>query len=316
MWYEDDPTIINANLIENLDSDIDFDHQYLEPIKPSQRFFSRNFLIEKKRSYGIAGIAFHSYKNDLWSTYNFLGYNYYNGMVLELKFEPWNEWDSNAIAVNLMGSKLGYIRANNTEDVGNIMKFSKGYIAEFNNLGCPGLEHVDIYFLQEFKDKITLPYQTDLFLIASCSPVHYKKFIKGNIGHVISFEFDFEKGKLALVTDMNSILGYISDSFIEHQCLKTHIIGYMEDAKYSFKLKEIELKLRLLMEKSYINKNYLKSYQALSKYFGHFYDAGTYCISLSDLVKTAPRKTSRDISAYEPLVKYLKEYHAIQLIIE
>ena len=143
-----------------------------------------------------------------------------------------------------MGSKLGYIRANNTEDVGNIMKFSKGYIAEFNNLGCPGLEHVDIYFLQEFKDKITLPYQTDLFLIASCSPVHYKKFIKGNICHAISFELDFEKGKLALVTDMNPILGYISDSFIEHQCLKTHIIGYMEDAKYSFKLKKIELKCK------------------------------------------------------------------------
>jgi len=315
MWYEDDPTIINANLIENLDSGIDFEHQYLEPIKPSQRFFNRNFLIEKKRSYGIAGIAFHSYKNDLWSTYNYLGYDYYNGMDLELKFEPWNEWDSNAIAVNLMGSKLGYIRANDTEDVGNIMKYSKGYIAEFNNLGCPGLEHVDIYFLQEFKDKMTLPYQTDIVLTASCSSAQYKKIVKGNIGHSISFEFAFEKGKLALLTDMNSILGYISDSFIEHQCLKTHIIGYIDNARYSIKLKTIEVKLRLLMEKSVINKNYQRSYEALEKYFNSFYDADTYCIPLADLVKIVPRK-SRSRSAYEPLVKYLKEYHAIQLIIE
>ena len=43
-----------------------------------------------------------------------------------------------------------------------------------------------------------------------------------------------------------------------------------------------------------------------------FYDAGTYSISLADLVKVLPRKT-RSFSAYEPLVKYLKEYHAITL---
>ena len=69
------------------------------------------------------------------------------------------------------------------------------------------------------------------------------------------------------------------------------------------------------MNKSVINKNYLKSYMSLEKFFGSFYDAGTYSIPLADLIKVAPRK-SRSISAYEPLVKYLKEYHAIQLIIE
>ncbi len=315
MWYEEDPKIINANLIENLDSGINFEHQYLEPVSPSKRFFYRDFLIEKKRSYGIAGIAYHSYKDDLWITYNNFGTKYYNGMPLDLEFEPWNEWDSNAIAVNLLGSKLGYIRANDTEDVGNIIKYSKGYIAEFNNLGCPGLEHVDIYFLQEFKDKMTLPYQTDLVLTASCSSAQYEKFVKGNIGHSISFEFAFEKEEMALLTDMNSILGYIKDPFIEHQCLKTHIIGFIEDAKYSVKQKTMEIKLRLLMEKSVINSNYLRSYQALEKYFKSFYDADTYCIPLADLVKVVPRK-SRSISAYDPLVKYLKEYHAIQLIIE
>ena len=62
-----------------------------------------------------------------------------------------------------------------------------------------------------------------------------------------------------------------------------------------------------------IYKNYLNSYQTLSKHFNQFSDAGTYHISLSDLVKVLPRKSSRSISTYAPLVKYLKEYHAITL---
>jgi hypothetical protein len=314
MWYEKDPSIINASLIEDLNSEIVFEHQYLEPIKPSNRMFCRDFLIEKKRSYEISGIAFHSYKNDLFTTYNNFGIDYYNGSYLDLKFEPWNEYDSNAIAI-YMGTKLGYIRRYDTEEVGNIMKYSKGYIAEFNNLGCPGLEHADIHFLQEFKDKFTLPYQTDLVLTSPCSSSRYKNFIKGNIGHVVSFDYDFENGMLALLTDMNSIIGYIVDSFIEKQYLKTQMIGFIEDAKYSVKQKTLRIKLRLLMDKSVVNKNYLKSFEALKRFFGTLNDAGTYTISLTDLVKVVPRK-SRSISAYEPLVKYLKEYHAINLKIE
>ena len=66
------------------------------------------------------------------------------------------------------------------------------------------------------------------------------------------------------------------------------------------------------MKKSVINKIYLESFKSLENHFGSFYDAGTYSITLADLVKIVPRK-SRSISAYEPLIKYLKEYHAITL---
>jgi hypothetical protein len=69
------------------------------------------------------------------------------------------------------------------------------------------------------------------------------------------------------------------------------------------------------MDKSVVNKNYLKSFDALKRFFGTLNDAGKYTISFTDLVKVVPRK-SRSISAYEPLVKYLKEYHAINLKIE
>ena len=313
MWYQEDPRIINAKVIENFDYGIIFNHRYLSPIMPSKRTVKRDFLIEKKRSFGIAGIDFHSYKDELWNSNSSL--KRYNGKVVCLEFEPWNEYDQDAIAVYLYGSKLGYIPRHQTEDVHDIITYSKRYIATFDR-SIIGYEGVIITFLQEFKDETTLPYQTDLVLTASCAPSVYKKFIKGNIGHTVTFAYSYEKKKMAMLTDMNSTLGYIDDSFIERQNQKTPIIGFEEDAKYDEDTRVAEVKLRLLMEKSVISKNYLKSYQALSKHFGQFYDAGVYCISLSDLVKVAPRKSSRSISAYEPLVKYLKEYHAIQLIIE
>lgn len=314
MWYQKNPKIINARNIENRDYGIVFKHIYKGCVMPSERTVKRDFLIEKKRTYDIAGIAFHSYKDDLWIAYNNSGIKHYNGMSLDLEFEPWNEYDSNAIAVKLLGSKLGYIHQYDTEDVGNIMTFSKCYSATFN-CSCMGLEKVVITFLQEFKDETTLPYQTDIVLSTTCAPSVFEKFIKGNIGHIVSFVYSYEKEKIAMLTDMDSTLGYIEDSFIEHQNLKTTIIGFVEDAIYDENKRTVEVKLRLLMDKSVVNKNYLKSFEALKRFFGTLNDAGTYTISFTDLVKVVPRK-SRSISAYEPLVKYLKEFHAINLKIE
>ncbi len=114
---------------------------------------------------------------------------------------------------------------------------------------------------------------------------------------------------------MQSIIGYIDDVFIAKQHLRTPIAGFIEDVICDDNSKTIEVKLRLLMKKSIISKNYLNSYKALNKFFKSFYDAGTYTILLTDLIKIVPRK-SRSLSAYDPLVKYLKEYHGIQLIIE
>ena len=47
MWYQEDPRIINAKVIEYFDYGIIFNHRYLSPIMPSKRTVKRDFLIEK-----------------------------------------------------------------------------------------------------------------------------------------------------------------------------------------------------------------------------------------------------------------------------
>lgn len=316
MWFENDPTIINAALIENRSFNINFSHRFLEPICPSKQSFKRDFLIEKTRSYEIAGIAYHSYRNDLYMTYNYMGDDYYNGMPLDLDYEPWNEYDSDAIAVRMLGKKLGYIRRYDTEDVSNIMTYSRDYSASFQS-ECPGLEKVEITFLQDFHNELSFPFQADMFLNAKCSPRKYEKyvgFINNCVGHTVSFDESYWNKKIALKTDMNSRIGYIDEPFIANQYLRTPMIGFIKEVITDDESETVEMKLRLLMKKSVINKNYLKSYQALNQHFNLFYDAGTYTISLADLIKVVPRK-ARTLDAYEPLVKYLKEYHAITLLI-
>lgn len=66
MWYEKDPSIVNANSIEGIGTDIIFSHKYLKPITPSKRKFKRDFVVERKDSFDIAGISFHYYRNDLY----------------------------------------------------------------------------------------------------------------------------------------------------------------------------------------------------------------------------------------------------------
>ena len=314
MWYEDNPSIINAELIEDHDANLVFDLKYLQPITSSKRKFKRDFIIEKKRSFDIAGIDYHYYRNSLYA----FGEKHYNGLSLDLEYEPWNEYDPNAIVIRMLGCKLGYISRYDTEEVSDIMTLSKRYSATLD-CSCMGWERINISFLQEFHDTYSLPYQTDVILKTKCSNSNYKKhteFIKGNIGHIVTFWESYENNLIAICTDMHSVIGYIDDAFIAKQSKKTPIAGFIEDVINTDETKTIEVRLRLLMKKSVINKNYLKSYRALSNHFGQFCDAGTYRISLSDLVKIVPRRSSRNISAYEPLVKYLKDYHAIQLIIE
>lgn len=314
MWYEHHPSIINAELLEGRKTDIVFDHHYLSPLLPSDKVYKRDFTIERKYSFEIAGIDFHSYRyGDLY----ILGDKYYDGQWLDLKEEPWNEYDPNAIAIYLLGSKLGYIRRVDTDDVRYIMTVCKRYQA---TLDCSfkGWEKINIFSLREFHDTYTLPFQTDILLKTRYLHHDYREivdFIKGNIGHSVTFWKSFENNLIAIYTDMHSIMGYIDDILIANQYLKTKLAGFIEDVVCDDKTKAIEVKLRFLMDKSYINKNYLSSYQALSKHFDQFSDAGTYRISLADLIKVVPRK-SRSLSAYDPLVKYLKDHHAIKLIIE
>lgn len=311
MWYEDDSTIINACKFENKDTGIVFDIQYLDAIKPSNRTFKRDFTLERKESFDIAGISHHDYQDTLYLHET----DYYNGKQLELKDEPSNKYDPNAIAIYLYGSKLGYIPRDDTDDVHSIMTLCEHYKA---TLDCStmGWEKIDVFYLRPFHDTYSLPYQTDLDLKSSCSIPEYKKyrfFVKRSIGHAVTFQESYENNLIEICTDMNSIIGYIDDDFIRRQWRKGNdIAGFVEDVKIDDNLRSIEIKLRLLMNKSDINLNYKNSFKALEEFFGSFYDAGTYTISLADLIKVVPRKT-RKLSAYEPLVKYLRDYHAITL---
>lgn len=344
MQQDNNPRYADETLLSERQFDIRYDCRFIEPIHPSKRKFQRDFIVEGKCSFDIMGIEYHSWKDDLYMRYLDRDEYLYNDVSLDLKSEPWNEYDENAIAIYLYGRKLGYVPKGYTKEVSDIMLFSKYYSA---TLRRPYLwdESCEIEYLREFHDMCSLPYQADLLLTSSIINEDFDKyaeFIKACIGHTASFnhsflindnnshiynefgdcvayqvtdeEEAFLKDYIAINTDMHSTIGFISNSFIKRQYGKTPMAGFIEDVKTDKDNEQIEIKLRLFMEKSVVNKNYSKSYQALEKYFGSFDDVSSYSIPFVDLVKVVPRKT-RSLSAYEPLVKYLKEYHAIQLTI-
>lgn len=341
MQHNKNTKIVDGILLFERDFNVIYDCQFIEPVHLSERKFKRDFVVEHKHSFEIKGVDFHSWRNDLYEMLNMFGENYYDGMPLDLKPEPWNEYDENAIAIYLLGKKLGYVARCDTEEVSNIMLFCRHYTASFKH-ECMGYEMCEISYLREFHDTSTLPYQANVILKSSSINTDYNeytKFIKACVGHTIvfdiSFLIDFEdtvaddyyeqdyyylsdeqesflNNYIAVKSDMQSTIGFIDNSFIRRQYRKTPMAGYIEDVVTDDQKEHVEIRLRLMMEKSVINKNYLNSYTALEKFFTSFGDAGTYSISLADLVKIVPRK-SRSLSAYDPLVKYLKEYHGITL---
>lgn len=345
MQHNDNPVFADGSLLFERDFNVIYECRFLEPIHPSEHQFKRDFMVEHKRSFVISGIDFHSWKSDLYMDLNNHGESFYNGISLDLKPEPWNEHDENAIAIYMLGRKLGYIRRHDTEDVDNIMLFSKHYTVCFKHV-CFGYEMCEITYLREFHDTGTMPYQADLILkslFINADYDEYAEFINACVGHTIKFEASFlidDEGSptddneffsddealcltdeevflnnyIALETDTQSTIGFINDVFINRQYRKTPMTGFIEKVHADKKNEQVEINMRLFMNKSVINKNYLKSFKTLEIFFGSFYDAGTYSISLADLIRVLPRK-SRSLSAYMPLVKYLKEYHAITLLI-
>lgn len=341
MQHNTDAKYVDGNLLSERDFNVIYDCQFIEPVHLSERKFKRDFMVEHKRAFEIKGIDFHSWRNDLYAMFNTLGENYYDGMSLDLKPEPWNEYDENAIAIYLLGRKLGYVARCDTEEVSNIMLFSKHYTASFKH-ECIGYEMCEISYLREFHDTSKLPYQANVILKSSSINTdydEYTKFIAACVGHTIEFDIsfliDFEdsvaedyyeqeyyylsdeqefflNNYIAVKTDMQSTIGFIDNEFIRRQYKKTPMGGFIEDVVIDGPKEQVEIRLRLMMEKSVINKNYLKAYTALENYFSSFGDVGIYSISFADLVKIVPRK-SRSLSAYDPLVKYLKEYHGITL---
>lgn len=338
---DNDTPIIDGTLLSDCEFTVIYQCQFIKPVLPSKRKFKRDFIIEYKRSFEIKGIYFHSWKNDLYLA----GEPLYDGNYLDLKAEPWNEYDENAIAIYLYGRKLGYVAREDTEEVSDIMLFSKHYKARFRR---DFFDMCEITYSQEFHDINTMPYQTDLGLTTSSINENFDKyaeFIRACVGHVVYFDnsfltkalpsdYDdnmaykdlynayltdkekaFLKNHVSLRTDMQSTIGFISNTFIKKQFQKTQMVGFIEDVNIDEDKQQVGVKMRLCMEKSVVNKNYQKAYQALENYFVSFGDGGTYSIPFADLAKMVPRKTCV-LSAYEPLVKYLKEYHAIQLIIE
>lgn len=339
MQHNKDTKYVDGILLSGRDFNVIYDCLFREPVRLSERKYKRDFMVEHKHSFEIKGIDFHSWRNDLYAMLNTLGANYYDGMSLDLKPEPWNQYDENAIAIYLLGRKLGYVARCDTEEVSNIMLFSKHYSASFKH-ECIGYEMCEITYLREFHDTSTLPYQANVILKSSSINTdydEYTKFIKACVGHTIEFDIsfliDYEapdddyyeqefyltdeqesflNNYISVKTDMQSTIGFIDNTFIRRQYRKTPMAGFVEDVVIDDQQEQVEIRLRMIMEKSVVNKNYLKSYTALENYFASFGDVGSYSISLADLVKIVPRK-SRSISAYEPLVKYLKEYHAITL---
>lgn len=345
MQQDSGPKYADGNFLSERDFDVRFECQFTEPLHPSKRKFKRDFIVENKCSFDIMGIEYHSWKNDFYLRWLDGDEYMYNNDSLDLKSEPWNEYDENAIAIYLYGRKLGYVPRGYTKEVSDIMFFSKYYSATLRRPSSWD-EMCEIEYIREFHDTSYLPYQTDLVLTSSSindDSDKYAEFIKACVGHTVTFGYlflinnnnsftydDYEtyvshyyltdeedaflNDYVSVETDMQSTIGFVNNSFIKRQCRKTSMEGFVEDVKINKENKQIEIKLRLLMEKSVINKNYLKSYQALEKYFDSFNDVGSYSIPFADLVKAVPRKT-HSLSAYEPLLKYLKEYHAIQLTI-
>ena len=135
-------------------------------LEPSKNQFKWDFVIKRSIECDIAGVWYHSYRwliEDARFEMTKETLETFNGMPLVFKQEPWNEYDDKAVAVYMLGSKLGYVPRGWTDNVNFAIRVNIEMNSILDTSRGEDLRMKTTY-LQNAKGFIRMPLQTDMTL--------------------------------------------------------------------------------------------------------------------------------------------------------
>lgn len=264
-----------------------------------------------EEEFWVVGLRYHEYYNHFTDEAEGLSI----GDDLELRNEPDNPVDSNAIAVYFKDKLVGYISKSETEDVHELMSLNDNFHFFISSKPTDSFNAVlstAVTVEKSIKRKyhFNVIAEADLSLLGDEKIGRYSTYIDALMGHDIIFrhgynnQMDVEASRHRFIGTLNSL--YFDKRAeqgvpIEGKILNFRIIG-REKAR---------IELEIMLGEYEPRSCYKKLVEGIVNLFGELEYGNTYDVSLEEINKINGKKKKHE--QFIPFINYLRDYYNIFL---
>ena len=237
------------------------------------------------------------------------------GDELELRKEPDNPFDSNAIAVYYKDKLAGYISKGETEDVHELMALGDNYRFYISSeptdtLNAVFSTYATINKIIRGKYHVNLLAEADLSILTDEIIKRYLSYMNALMGHDVIFRYgyqnqmDVEASRHRFIGTLNSL--YFNKRaeqgvLINGKIIKFQILGN----------ETAQIELEIIFDEYEPRKCYKKLVDGLMSYFHGFKMGNSYNISLRDINEIEGKRKRGE--QFMPFINYLNDYYNITL---
>lgn len=275
---------------------------------------SMNFQYSEilEEEFWVVGLRYHEYYNHIIDSAEGIS----KGDYLELRNEPENPADSNAIAVYFKDKKVGYISKEETEDVHELMALNNNYrfyisskpIDSFN-----AVFSINAMVNRSVKKKyhVNIVAEAELFALEDDIIDRYSAYINALMSHDIIFRFGYNN-QMDVEASRHRFIGTLNSLYFNKRAERGQIEGKIIGLKITDNIAQIELEI--MYDEYEPRACYKKLVDGISNYLGGLNIGNTFTISLDEINRIEGKKKKKE--QYTPFIKYLQDYYLINLNIQ
>lgn len=258
----------------------------------------------------VVGLRHHDYYNQLTQMAEGIS----EGNNLELRNEPDNPVDNNAIAVYYKDKTVGYISKDETEDVHELMALNDDYRFYISSKPIDSFKAVfstNAIVNRSIKKKyhVNIVAEAELYMLTDEIIERYSTYINALIGHDIIFRPGYDN-QMDVEASRHRFIGRLYSLYFNKRAEQGQIEGKI--IRFNIKNNRIaQIDLEMVYDEYEPRACYKILVDGIIAHFKGLEIGKTYDISLEEINAIDCKKKKSD--QYTPFIKYLQDYYQINL---
>lgn len=288
--------------------EVDFNIVSITPNTKKAMAIQYSEILEEE--FMVVGLRHHDYYNQFTQIAEGIS----EGDNLELRNEPDNPVDNNAIAVYYKDKIVGYISKDETEDVHELMALNDDYRFYISSKPVDSFKAVfstNARVNRSVKKKyhVNIVAEAELYMLTDEIIDRYSTYINALIGHDIIFRPGYNN-QMDVEASRHRFIGRLYSLYFNKRAEQGQIDGKI--IRFNIKDDRIaQIDLEIVYDEYEPRACYKKLVDGITVYFKELEIGKTYDISLEEINAIDGKK--KKSYQYTPFIKYLQDYYQIVL---
>ena len=288
--------------------EVDYDIISITP--NSKKTMDIHYSEKLEEEFMVVGLRHHDYYNQFTQIAEGIS----EGDNLELRNEPDNPVDNNAIAVYYKDKIVGYISKDETEDVHELMALNDEYRFFISSKPIDSFKAVfstNAIVNRSVKKKyhVNVVAEAELYALTDEIIGHYSTYINALMSHDIIFRPGYNN-QMDVEASRHRFIGRLYSLYFNKRAEQGQIDGKI--IRFNIKDDRIaQIELEIVYNEYEPRECYKKLVDGITSHFKGLEIGKTYEISLEEINAIDGKKKKSD--QYAPFIKYLQDYYQINL---